>query len=119
MKVLIVDDYPDYAVLLTTLLGSRVEADTTAVQSGKLALEELRTKKFDLMVCDFSMPDMNGHEVFQAMQSEGLRCPFLLYTNEDLCDLPNFIGPGFLGIVRKLEIEKLFGHVKQVSEINK
>lgn len=116
MKVLIVDDHADFSVLLKTLLDARIYVDLTSVLSGKLALESLRVDNFDLMVCDYDMPEMNGHEVFQAMQREGLSCPFLLYTSEILSALPKFEGPGFLGIVDKIEIEKLFGHIKQVYE---
>lgn len=111
MRILIVDDLPDYAHLLSKMLGQRLDVQTTSVLSGKLALEALRANKFDLMICDFEMPIMNGFEVFEAVRAEGFKCPFLLYTNADLSTLPKFEGPGFLGIVRKMEAEKLFKHL--------
>lgn len=119
MKVLIVDDHPDHGILLKTLFDERAQVDTTSVLSGKLALEALRTSNFDLVVCDYNMPEMNGFEVFQAMQSEGLSCPFLLYTNAELSTLPKFEGPGFLGFVKKTEIEKLFQHLDLLSGLHK
>ena len=109
--MLIVDDNADYCCLLSKTLEQRIRAHTTSVLSGKLALDALKTNKFDVMICDFEMPVMKGLEVFQAMRSEGLFCPFLLYTNADLNTLPKFEGPGFLGMVRKMEVEKLLGHL--------
>lgn len=115
MRILIVDDLPDYAYLLSKLLGERVEFQTTSVLSGKLALEALRIQKFDIVICDYEMPVMNGYDVFQAMIAENLVCPFLLYTNADLSRLPKFEGPGFLGIVKKMEAERLFKHLDLLS----
>lgn len=115
MKILIVDDLPDYAYLLSKLLEERTDVQTTSVLSGKLAIEALRTNKFDIVICDYEMPEMNGFDVFQAMIAENLYCPFLLYTNADLSRLPKFEGPGFLGIVKKMEAEKLFKHLDLLS----
>ncbi|MGE4130144.1 MAG: response regulator [Bdellovibrionales bacterium] len=109
--MLIVDDNADYCCLLSKTLEQRIHAHTTSVLSGKLAIEALRVGKFDVMICDFEMPGMNGFDVFQAMIAEDLFCPFLLYTNADLSRLPRFEGPGFLGIVKKMEAEKLFKHL--------
>ena len=101
------------------MLEQRIRAHTTSVLSGKLAIEVLRGGKFDVMICDFEMPGMNGFDVFQAMRAEGLFCPFLLYTNADLSALPKFEGPGFLGMVRKMEVENLLKHLDFLLGISK
>ncbi len=111
MTALLVDDNPDYVYMLARKLEKRFSVKTTSVFSGKLAIEALRTNKFDVMICDYEMPGMNGFDVFKQMTDENLTCPFLLYTNADLTTLPKFEGPGFLGIVKKPEVEKLFTHL--------
>lgn len=115
LQVLVVDDNADYCYLLSETLKRRIHAHTTSVLSGKLAIEALRVGKFDVLICDFEMPGMNGFDVFQAMRTEGLSCPFLLYTNADLGTLPKFEGPGFLGMVRKTEWDKLFRKLESVG----
>ena len=116
MKVLIVDDQADIGQNLKSLLLNRKYGDTKSVLSGKLALEAMRADVYNLVICDYNMPDMNGHEVFQAMRNEGFKWPFLLYTSAKLDSLPRFEGEGFIGIVDKKELAKLFILLKSVAD---
>jgi DNA-binding NtrC family response regulator len=116
MKVLIVDDQADLGTMLKNLLANKKYEDTKFVLSGKSALEALKSDSYNLVICDYDMPEMNGHDVFQAMCTEGYECPFLLYTNADLSSLPKFDGASFIGAVNKKELPKLFEHLKKVSE---
>jgi CheY-like chemotaxis protein len=115
MKILIVDDQADLGTMLKNLLLNRNYSDTKFVLSGKLALEALKTEAYKLVICDYDMPEMNGHDVFTAMRAEGNDSQFLLYTNAELSTLPIFEGTGFIGIVNKKELPKLFEHLKTVS----
>ena len=117
MKVLIVDDQADIGTMLKNLLFNRQYSDTNSVLSGKLALEALKKDTYNLVICDYDMPEMNGHEVFQSMRKEGILCPFLLYTNAELASLPRFEGDGFIGAVNKKELAKLFSHIKTIAEM--
>jgi signal transduction histidine kinase/CheY-like chemotaxis protein len=83
-RVLIVDDVPDLLLLLKKLvarMGYRVETASSAVE----ALEILKAKPVDLMLTDWSMPEMNGGELIAAMkEKEELRdIPTIVLTGHD------------------------------------
>jgi len=68
-KILIVDDSPFFCNMLSPMLGSA----GYEVVSTKSALEALnlcqRGEKFDIIISDIEMPDMNGYEFAQKVKS--------------------------------------------------
>jgi sigma-B regulation protein RsbU (phosphoserine phosphatase) len=68
MKVLVVDDDP----VIRTVVGAGLKAlrhDVVAVDGGAKAWELLRTAHFPVLITDWSMPDMNGIQLTQALRS--------------------------------------------------
>src|SRR5688572_29080379 len=68
MKVLVVDDDP----VIRTVVGAGLKAlrhDVVAVDGGAKAWELLRTSHFPVLITDWSMPDMNGIQLTQALRS--------------------------------------------------
>ncbi len=83
-RILIVDDVPELLLLLkklVTRMGYQVETALSAIEG----LEILKAKSFDLLLTDWSMPEMNGGELIAAMkQEEGLRdIPIIVLTGHD------------------------------------
>lgn len=74
-KLLIVDDSKANIDILLNFL--RDDFNLVPARSGQKALSILERLEFDLVLLDIMMPDMNGYEVVQAMQ-----------TNEKLKTLP-------------------------------
>ena len=60
-KILIVDDEVDQLEIIREWLAETY--DVTAVGSPALALKAIETTRYDLMVTDFSMPEMNGAQL--------------------------------------------------------
>ncbi len=61
IKILVVEDMTLNQLLMKTLLDDfGFESDITS--NGKLAIEKLATKKYDLILMDLQMPEMNGFE---------------------------------------------------------
>lgn len=58
-RILIVDDDPELAELASAFLSGDGHI-CVAVESPLRALELLKTEKFDLLVADYSMPEING-----------------------------------------------------------
>ncbi|MFW5759918.1 MAG: sigma-54-dependent transcriptional regulator [Cyclobacteriaceae bacterium] len=58
-KILVVDDDPSICLLLSKFLKKNgYEVDS--VQTGAESIELLKKKKFDLILCDFKLPDIDG-----------------------------------------------------------
>ncbi|MFP3950039.1 MAG: response regulator [Candidatus Micrarchaeia archaeon] len=80
-KVLIVDDEYLNRTAISRLLKSRGMQVHTA-ETAQKALELLGKYKFDVIVLDFDMPDMNGLELFREME-EPQRKNTVFYTSNE------------------------------------
>ncbi len=100
--LLIVDDEEDVLGVLTeylTTLGYRV----VPAASGHEALERLRTTtRFDVAVVDWTLPDIGGKEVIQAVRERQPDCCIIVTTGHG-AEVVNEAYAGVVGgsIVRK------------------
>jgi two-component system, chemotaxis family, chemotaxis protein CheY len=76
-RFLIVDDFPTMRRVMRALLKEIGFERAEAAANGALALQMLRTSKFDFVISDIPMPDMDGFELVSAMRADA-----------DLKDLP-------------------------------
>ncbi|MDD5154168.1 MAG: response regulator [Desulfovibrionales bacterium] len=73
-RVLVVDDEPIILKLTCDIL-TREGYDVETVTAGKIALEKLETGRYDLMLADIIMPDIDGKELFNTIRDMGLLPP--------------------------------------------
>jgi PAS domain S-box-containing protein len=67
-KILVVEDVKLNQLLMKTLLKEfGFQGDTAA--NGKIALEKLQKDKFDLILMDLQMPEMNGYEATEHIRN--------------------------------------------------
>lgn len=78
-RILIVDDDPDILVLAKKVLESAGYA-VTAVKDGIEALLRLSTERFDLVVSDVDMPDLDGLRLLEIMNQKGLKAAVVFFT---------------------------------------
>jgi CheY-like chemotaxis protein len=79
-RILIVDDDPDVAELITVVLqrrGFRVEV----ANGGGAALERLAREPYDLIICDLVMPEVDGIAVYRAVQQRAEPPPPMLFLS--------------------------------------
>jgi PAS domain S-box-containing protein len=78
-RILVVDD--DSAVRESIAEILRAEGSVVAeVANGREAIERLRKERFDLVLSDVVMPEMDGYELFQAARREAPETPVVLMT---------------------------------------
>ncbi len=83
LRVLAMDDDPTTLRLLRLTLRDIGGFDAVIVTSAKQALEEMRTREFDVVISDAMMPDMNGMEFAAAARQRGgwaLRLPIVILS---------------------------------------
>ena len=68
-RLLIVDDNKVNRLLLARNLELQGHA-VAAAENGRVALEMLRRERFDLLLLDMEMPEMNGFEVLEALTGD-------------------------------------------------
>ena len=66
-QILIVEDEPVFRSLLDSWLTS-LGATIRQAEDGIEALQQIAISKPDLMICDISMPRMNGLELVEQVQ---------------------------------------------------
>ena len=70
--VLVVDDDSSMLRMIKDILGDKY--DVAAAISGKVALKFLETRRTDLILLDYEMPEQSGAEVYEKiLQNPGLR----------------------------------------------
>lgn len=81
--VLIVDDSASMRQLVSFALKS-AGYDVTAAVHGKDAMEKLKTTKFDMVVTDLNMPEMDGIELIKNARSNATSrfTPIVMLTTE-------------------------------------
>lgn len=66
-RILIIDDNADICLLLDRFLSKQLYKTTTA-QRGEEALALVRRDTFDLVICDFKLPDIDGLEMLRRIK---------------------------------------------------
>jgi DNA-binding NtrC family response regulator len=79
-KILIVDDEMDMLELLKRSLEPDLNCKVETALSGKLALQLLENKIFDLVLADIKMPGMDGLELLELIKRENPDLTVLMMT---------------------------------------
>jgi two-component system chemotaxis response regulator CheY len=84
LKFLVVDDFSTMRRIVRGLLKEMGCTDCEEAEDGSAALHMLRSQKFDFVVSDINMPNMNGFELLKAIKADdALRhIPVLMVTAE-------------------------------------
>jgi two-component system, chemotaxis family, chemotaxis protein CheY len=87
-SVLVVDDSPSVRQVVSMVLKSSGHVVSEA-ENGLKALDQLESNKFNLIVCDVNMPEMDGMTfVEEARKLESCKfTPILMLTTETKDDL--------------------------------
>ncbi len=105
MRMLIVDDTQVNRMILHSLLTS-YGIDTDVAESGRECMELCGRNRYDLILMDYRMPEMNGVETFQKLtrmfEDSGCRTPVICHTSEDTEEDRDFYrSVGFADILKK------------------
>ncbi|HEY6352940.1 MAG TPA: chemotaxis response regulator CheY [Burkholderiaceae bacterium] len=84
LKFLIVDDFSTMRRIVRGLLKEMGCEKAEEAEDGAVALAALKAQKFDFVVCDINMPNMNGFDFLKAVRAdESLKhIPVLMVTAE-------------------------------------
>lgn len=81
IKIIIVDDEKDVTDYLKSELHAYDEQfEVTAYNVGYDALRAIRENRFDLLITDIAMPDMDGYELYTKVKDEKPELPIIMMT---------------------------------------
>jgi len=79
---MIVDDEVELRMLLAEYFR-RLGFEVTEKEDGLAALQTATTDRFDCLILDVSMPEMNGVELLKKLRDRGVKTPTLFLTAHD------------------------------------
>ena len=84
MKFLIVDDFSTMRRIVRGLLKEMGCNNADEAEDGAVALTMLKATKYDFVVSDINMPNMNGFELLKAIKADAnlKHLPVLMVTAE-------------------------------------
>ena len=84
LKFLIVDDFSTMRRIVRGLLKEMGCNNAEEAEDGQVALNMLKASKFDFVVSDINMPNMNGFELLKAIKADDSlkHLPVLMVTAE-------------------------------------
>ena len=84
LKFLVVDDFATMRRIIRNLLNELGFKNVDEAEDGVAALVKLRSDRFDFVVSDWNMPNMNGIELLRSIRADAqLRhLPVLMVTAE-------------------------------------
>lgn len=86
-RLLVVEDDDTLRSGILELLDGK-DVETEGASSGGETLEKLGTGRFDCMVLDIGLPDMDGFELLEEIRNNSKisQVPIIIYTGKDLSD---------------------------------
>ncbi|MCS4511213.1 chemotaxis response regulator CheY [Xylophilus ampelinus] len=84
LRFLIVDDFSTMRRIVRNLLKESGFSDADEAEDGVAALNKLRNGRFDFVVTDINMPNMNGFELLKQIKADDKlkHLPVLMVTAE-------------------------------------
>jgi PAS domain S-box-containing protein len=82
LRVLYVDDEPDLLVISKLILEADGAFAIDTLPSAKEALEQLKTERYDAIISDYQMPDMDGIQFLAEVRARFGQIPFILFTGK-------------------------------------
>ncbi|QAU14158.1 PAS domain S-box protein [Halorubrum sp. BOL3-1] len=83
VRILHVDDEPDFIELVTTFLERKNEQfQVGTATSASDGLDQLAADEYDCIVSDYDMPGQDGIEFLEAVREDYPDLPFILYTGK-------------------------------------
>lgn len=88
-KILLIEDDAKMRQHMSALLASE-GYQTIEARNGREGVELVKSQRPDLVLCDITMPEMNGHRVLEALRNDAATAhlPFIFLTgwgeNQDL-----------------------------------
>jgi len=109
LSILAVDDTPLNLVLVKKLL-EKDGASVTTINNGKDCLVDVDNNKYDIILLDHMMPDMNGVEVFEEIKKKGgqaAKTPIIMLTANAMAGaMKEYMDMGFDGYLSKPIVAK-------------
>ncbi len=117
-RVLLIDDEPDILEVLSMMLN-RDGFEVSVAASGEEALGILVSNVFDIVVCDYMMPKMDGITMLKQVRANKDYTPYIFFSgNADDSHGTKMVGLGAYELLPKTQIKSLSEVIKKTLKHN-
>lgn len=82
VTVLLIDDNIDQITITKkTLAKDNQDYRFDSAADAKEGLEKLKAGHYEIVLCDYRLPDVSGLEVLKQLKARGSDCPFIIVTS--------------------------------------
>jgi DNA-binding NtrC family response regulator len=116
-RILVVDDEEAFRMALSERLKVR-GLDTTAVGTGREALDEIKKTLYDVILLDIKMPGMNGMEALAEIKKINPFLEVIILTGHASVDAAVEITKlgGYDYLLKPCPLDELLGKIEQAHE---
>ena len=82
LKILLVDDEEDIRDILEMTFETYGVFDLVHAHTGQDAIEKLKSDNFDIIVCDYNMPNGNGGQVYKYLIDHDIQTKYVLCSSD-------------------------------------
>jgi DNA-binding response OmpR family regulator len=116
-RILVVDDQRDILELTASVLAAAGYASQTCT-SGREALDKLAAERFDLVLLDINMPEMDGWETLRLLRSDeqAEAPPVVMFSVKgEIADKVHSLQEGAAGYITKpFVVDELIARIERV-----
>ena len=115
-SILLVEDHTTFASVLVRLLLTTKDMQITLIAtSAESALQELRSQRFDLVLVDVSLPEMNGIALVGMIRDQFPGLPCLMLSGHALAHYKNrALDAGARGYILKDNAKGIIEGIRRV-----
>jgi two-component system OmpR family response regulator len=121
MKVLLIDDNTEITEMLSQYLTLK-KCDCTIINNGRDGLDQILSKKHDVIILDIAMPDFSGIDLINSLEKKGKlkEHKIIVLTASSVTDeeLANILDKGVVTALKKpVDLNRLFEVVRICSQL--
>lgn len=109
-SILVIEDFMDSQDIITNWIEKTLKGQAFGVATVKDAIHLLEQNKFDVIICDYELPDGTGEEILAFLRLKKIQTPTILFSAHS--ELTMAVFPPLVHIIKDKNFFKLFDFIE-------